>query len=112
MIDLDGRIGDELRRICLLAAPNEAAGVIMGTRVVELENHAEDPTTAFQIHKDDLVKKLGMKPPGLGVEEIIIWHSHPGGGIGPSRIDLQNKTGFKYHLVLTLLDGEMVPTWY
>lgn len=41
-------------------------------------------------------------------EDVIVWHTHPSGFVGPSRGDMQNRVeGLKY-LVVSLPDGEAV----
>lgn len=44
--------------------------------------------------------------------EVIFWHTHPGGGIGPSRVDMQNKPPSGYNLVIALTEDGPVPTFY
>lgn len=103
-------MADELHRIIMLRAPEEAVGLILeGGRVIELPNKSETPGNHFEVHKDDVIKALGTESDSSA---IIFWHSHPSGGIGPSRTDMKHKSPFPYHLVLTLLQGEMVPSWY
>lgn len=90
--------------------PHEAAGLILSNDlVVSLRNHAEHPEDTFSITREDIVAAI---PDGIDVSDAVLWHSHPSGGIGPSRIDMQQKTAFPYHLVLALVDGEIIPTWY
>jgi len=45
-------------------------------------------------------------------QDVTLWHSHPSGGVGPSRIDMQQKIPMANHLVLALVEGEVIPTWY
>jgi len=100
----------ELLKVVLLRAPNEAAGVILkdGT-VVELQNLSDHPEDSFLLDRAELVKLLQFENEP---EEVTLWHSHPSGGVGPSRIDMQQKTPLKYHLVLSLVEGDITPTWY
>lgn len=94
----------------LKACPFETGGLILDDgRVVQLPNKADNPSNSFQIDRSDVVEAL------LNENEtrtLTIWHSHPGGNIGPSRTDLRLKTAIPYHLVLALVDGDLVPTWY
>lgn len=79
--------------------------------VVELQNQSINPEDTFSLDRQQLIDALA------GVEEeslryCCLWHSHPSGGIGPSRTDMQQKTPFEYHLVLTLVEDEITLTWY
>jgi proteasome lid subunit RPN8/RPN11 len=44
--------------------------------------------------------------------ELTLWHSHPNGGVGPSRIDMQQRLPHFEHLVVTLDSGRVLFTWY
>jgi proteasome lid subunit RPN8/RPN11 len=106
---LEGKLRAELLRISQLRAPLEAAGLILSDdRVVELPNHA-GLEGQFAIYRADIVKLLENE---FDSSDIVIWHSHPGGGIGPSRTDMKNKTLFPYHLVLALHQGDFIESWY
>lgn len=107
---IEGTLKQKLKTLILEKQPFEAAGLIFPTgEVKELRNRAEDPRSNFLFYKEDLVVALdGVED----VSEVIVWHSHPGGGIGPSLIDMRQKTPFPYHLVLTIVDNDIVPTWY
>lgn len=91
--------------------PQEAVGIIVDeNHVIVLPNHAADPTRNYELFKSEILQALNeLEDPA---ESIVIWHSHPGGGIGPSRIDLQNKVPDVPHLVISLVDGDAIPTWY
>lgn len=110
MIHLEGPVLGQLRRLAIEAAPREAVGLILsdGT-VVSLPNHSENPTCSFEVRKSDLATQLGVE---RHLEEVVLWHSHPSGGVGPSRTDMAQKTPLKYHLVISLVDGDIVPSWY
>lgn len=111
MILLEGKLEDELSKIIRAKAPQEAVGLILNEdEVVELPNHSSTPTNHFEVHKVDILGIIGHLD--IDPQDVIFWHSHPSGGIGPSRTDLQQKTLFHYHLVLALIDGTIVPSWY
>lgn len=110
MLRNEDQIDQELLRLTLLRAPNEAVGLILSDgRVVELVNRSDNPTSNFSVARDDLLELVRNDPSPL---EVSLWHSHPAGGLGPSRIDLQNKTPLKSHLVVSLVDGAIVSSWY
>lgn len=107
---LEGKLHAELRRITLERAPGEAVGLILSDdRIIELPNRAESPEAQFVTSRDDIIAALDDE---LQLEDVVFWHSHPGGGIGPSRIDMQQRTLFHNHLVVALVDGDIIPAWY
>lgn len=106
---IEGQLEAELLRIVKQRAPHEAVGLIIGTQVVELPNRSGTPEHSFELHKVDLLDALNEV---VDTSAVILWHSHPSGGIGPSRIDLAQKTPFAYHLVVSLVDDALVATWY
>lgn len=94
--------------------PNEACGIITPDLVVvKLPNSSHNPTNSYVISTQDLVAALqeyidrtGSHPADLPMDCFMVWHTHPGGNIGPSRGDMTSKiTGFQY-LVVTLPEGE------
>ena len=96
--------------------PNEAVGLILPNgQVVELLNHAYDPSTAFAVKGKDIQDVfVAYKLPLTRdtIRDSVLWHSHPGGNIGPSRTDMKNKLELMQHLVLSVIDGEIVASWY
>lgn len=109
---VEGVLRKELLEIVTDRLPNEAAGLILPSgKVIELTNHAEEPHHAFMMEKRDIVNALAGIEEG-DLDRVTVWHSHPSGGVGPSRIDLQQKTRFTYHLVVALVNDDLVPTWY
>lgn len=102
----------ELKRIALDESPKEAVGLIDGVgNIYQLTNNHPEPESNFAINKADLISLVELNQLVV-LTELTLWHSHPGGGIGPSRFDLQNKTPFKYHLVVSLIDDDIKLTWY
>lgn len=111
-----GRLKRDLLYHTLEHAPNEVGGLIIdGKHVVVIPNRAEDRTDRFEFMRSDMIKaagSLGIEA-GLGLfERMILWHSHPAGGVGPSRVDMQQRLPLEHHLVVALVDGDIVPTWY
>lgn len=110
MLILEGKLYDDLLEIVLERAPHEAVGLIFPDgRVEELTNQSDTPETRFEVHKAEVVSKLDDLSMA---EDVILWHSHPNGGVGPSRIDMQQKTPFADHLVVALVEGTLVSSWY
>jgi len=107
---IEGKLEAELLRITRLRAPNEAVGLILSDgSVVELPNHSDTPESNFEAHRNDLQGIIEHEENWL---DIIFWHSHPHGGVGPSRVDMQHKTPLRYHLVVSLIGGIILPSWY
>jgi proteasome lid subunit RPN8/RPN11 len=108
---IEGKLRRDLLVRAFEATPYEAVGLILpDRRVVSLPNLAEGDST-FRVSKADIIAALeGVERQYL--DEVVLWHSHPSGGIGPSTTDLQQKTQFTYHLVVSIVDGDIVPTWY
>lgn len=109
MLIIEGRLEADLLRLTLERAPKEAVGLIIDGFVVELPNTHPTPESAFQVDRRDIISTLRAYP---AASAVTFWHSHPAGGVGPSRIDIQHKTPFPTHLVVTLSEGEIIPTWY
>lgn len=114
MMIIEGRLEQELTRLALLRAPLEACGVISsdGLQVIEVPNRATPGVEGqFTVERADLFSAL-KNLDNDDMSDVTFFHTHPGGGIGPSRYDMQQKTSFPNHLVVTLIDGDIVTTWY
>ena len=113
---LEEKLLSQLRDIALSRLPQEAVGLILPNgAVVELENFSDYPDTSFAIKSKSLssaVMDNGWPLTALTLEQTTIWHSHPGGNIGPSTRDLRAKVPPFSFLVLTLAEEELIPTWY
>lgn len=85
--------------------PNEVCGIYTKTKLFTLENVSRDPTNSYQIDAEELVQLLRR----LQIEdtdEFGIWHTHPGGMVGPSAGDIPTKIpGFNY-FVMAIPGGE------
>lgn len=107
---LEGRLHTELLQLSLQRSPAEAVGLILSDdRVVELPNHAEEPGAAFVTSRADIIRALDDE---ADLDSVVLWHSHPGGGVGPSKVDMRNKTPFKSHLVVAIVGADIIPAWY
>jgi proteasome lid subunit RPN8/RPN11 len=89
-------------------APNEACGIVICLEnqywLLQLRNEAEDPTQSFKLTAESI---------GSVIDEDTwtyfssVWHTHPGGKIGPSDKDLETVLlGLRY-MVMTLPGGEL-----
>lgn len=112
----------EIERIGRLRSPNEAVGALLpkshpfrGRTVVELPNRSETPKDGTTLLLDDLRLELEewiLETPEEQVGELIIWHTHPGGLLGPSEEDMEQAVPGVPFLVVTLYPHKAVPTWY
>lgn len=83
-------LSDEQRSILQSAArkvhPREACGVIAGSNVIQLENHAQG-YAEFHLKGTDIENAAAK----FGFRELdAVWHSHPSGNPLPSKSDLES----------------------
>jgi proteasome lid subunit RPN8/RPN11 len=105
-------MADELQALAILRQPEEAVGLLTADgRVFELPNRSGDPESHFEVHKADILSTL-RKHEIEDLGGLTLWHSHPRGGVGPSRIDMQQKLPFFNHLVVTITGTGPLFTWY
>ena len=114
---LEGQLITELERVANLRAPVEAVGLILpDDTVVELPNRSLTPHNRFEVFGADVRITLEMNGVPLsqeGLQNCTLWHSHPSGGVGPSRTDMKNTVSVMSHLVISLAeDGSWTPSWY
>lgn len=105
---------DQILGIGREALPSEACGVITpDLRVVVLPNrHPTSTEDAFVIEAEDLVNAIseyvdrsGVDPASLSRAHFMVWHTHPGGQVGPSKGDYDFKLEGFQNLVVTMPDG-------
>lgn len=106
----EGLVHDQLKAIVLRNQPREAVGLLADDgRIIELTNHSSEPEKNFEVTRIELLEVLSSEP---HLKNLIFWHSHPGGGIGPSRTDMQQKMPHFIHLVISIVDNDLVYTFY
>lgn len=112
-------IGDQRR-------PNEACGILLpfavnGRQVFEIANRSPLPHDSFTMLGEDISLQLEMIFERMPMNEaqvrdllanLTYWHTHPGGNIGPSKEDIENKPKLGKSLVVTLKDNEALATWF
>lgn len=110
-------IVDQILSIGREKSPAEACGIVTpDLRVVVLPNrHPTSTHDSFVIEAEDLVNAIqdfvlrsDLNPEqvrGITRGHFMVWHTHPGGQIGPSRGDIANKIEGFLNLVVTLPDG-------
>lgn len=113
MLILDGHPAEaKLLELVHNAVPREAVGLLTNDgRVIGLPNRAEQPENNFAVIREDILNAIRMHELE-DLQDLTLWHSHPHGGVGPSRIDMQQRLPFLNHLVVTVTDTGVVYTWY
>lgn len=92
------RVIDAMVSIGQREKPQEACGVITPIGdVIELPNRAEDRTDSYALDPEDYWELWDRWAP-----DLLVWHTHPSGFIGPSRRDMQSRIPDVNYLVVTL----------
>lgn len=92
--------------------PYEACGIILGVSdVIQLPNHSDEPLDSYSVDKEDVLDAIEewlgeSEDAALADLNLVIWHTHPGGNIGPSRGDLRVRVEGVHYVVVTLPGGE------
>lgn len=109
----------EIAQIGQLRLPSEACGVMIptphrGRWVWEMPNRSLEPDAEFVFGIDDVFTELEdwITHNDDHWNEIIFWHTHPGGRAYPSRADVENRVGDVHNLIVALADTGPVPCWY
>ena len=112
----DEQIVHKIAEIGSLRAPIEAVGLIINDSVLELPNRSLRGQDSFQVNIDDIGVMLTNSniSPSIWQDPsmITLWHTHPAGGVGPSRQDMRQRISEIKHLVVALTQSGPVPTWY
>lgn len=92
--------------------PMEACGVVIPEMsappdqwVHELTNRSPDPRMSYQIDPATVAQLLSNKEVW---GDVLIWHTHPSGMVGPSRGDMHERIEGLHYLVVSLPRGEAV----
>lgn len=114
--ELTDSIVDEIGRTGRLRSPSEACGMLaeapdgQSMRVIELPNRSLTPNAEYEMRGEDMRVALESYPE-WGV--VALWHTHPGGTLGPSQADLANVIEWVPMLIVTLMpDGRNIPEWF
>lgn len=110
----------EIYELGLKAQPAETCGVILptpfkGSQVVEVKNEAQDAENHFYTTGKAIAKVIYewfLTATHQETLDIIFWHTHPNGGIGPSRVDLRERIFGGHHLVVSLTEDGPCPVIY
>lgn len=97
-------------------APLEACGLLIGHETLagtlialKLRNISPSPRDSWRIDTAWVMHHLFPRMTRAEFyDQVMVWHTHPGGTLGPSRMDLETmKTGVHY-CVVTVPTGEVV----
>lgn len=110
---------EQMLEITLSGFPHEVGGILFpepvdGLWVFGMVNHADNTLNSISFEPDE-IEMVG----NLWVtrdedwHELTLWHSHPSGNIGPSRMDMRNRVPQLGNLVVALTpEGTLIPTWF
>jgi proteasome lid subunit RPN8/RPN11 len=98
--------------IGMMQLPNEACGVIIPDLnatpdywIHTLKNRSRDPLNSYSIDPETVAGIL-VDPEVWG--DVLIWHTHPSGHVGPSEGDMKQRDPRLKYLVVSLPRGEAV----
>lgn len=119
-IFLSEKILAEIEQIGRQRLPIEACGVLLpsdwrNSQVVELPNRSLTPHNEYVIWPDDLEVAIGEwahKVDHQARDAVAVWHTHPSGNVGPSRLDMQKRIEGAAYLVVAIQDDAAIPTWF
>lgn len=108
----------EIQRLGMAKTPCEAGGLIVPTDdmppslwIIELENISDSPHDTFLTDLGVAEERVKLRLEGCSdPADVWLWHTHPGGHIGPSRMDMERRIEGVNYLVVSLPDG--VPARY
>jgi proteasome lid subunit RPN8/RPN11 len=123
---LEDSLVREIARVGQERLPNEACGLLLplainGRQVLEVPNRSRKPHDSFEMKGSDIFlalqgvygEDLSMDQVDRMIPDIAVWHTHPHGGVGPSKADMDNKPDRFKSLVVTLREGEPpLATWF
>lgn len=100
--------------------PVEACGILLptpfrGRKIWEMPNRSFEPNT-FELRGEDvsmtLVDWFNTNDRALW-HQVVVWHTHPSGTVGPSRQDMASRVDGCCNLVVTIDDtGKSVAAFF
>lgn len=91
-------------------APKEACGLVVpdlgvpaDSWVIRMTNQAANPYDSYSI---DATTIRGLLEERDVWDDVLVWHTHPGGHVGPSRGDMRARVEGIRYLVVSLPSGE------
>ena len=100
---------EEIARYGVIRRPEEACGLLLAGRVVELRNVSPlDRSCNYSFGTvEDIVRQLRTAQVDLArvsAGDYVVWHTHPKGLIGPSPGDMEDRIDGLEYLVVALTD--------
>lgn len=99
-----------IMEIGMLRAPKEACGLVVPSLsvpaddwVIEMTNRADNPYSSYAIDTETVRQLLDDKD---AWSDVLVWHTHPSGLVGPSQGDIKAKVEGLRYLVVALPTGE------
>jgi proteasome lid subunit RPN8/RPN11 len=93
----------------MMRLPYEACGVVIPDLnypadqwVHELVNRSSDPLNSYKIDPETIA---GLLVDPEVWEDVLIWHTHPSGHVGPSKGDMEGRDPRLKYLVVALPGG-------
>lgn len=117
MIVLEDELADTVAALGRQSAPLEACGVAVplvggSWAVVDCINHSANPRTSWETPGKEIAEAIriacaeasffGHSTMDLSQEAPVVWHSHPGGNVGPSEEDMSRRVNGLRHAVIAL----------
>lgn len=112
---------DQIVQWGIAAGGVEICGILLtrfdgGPRLKNIPNGSDEPSDMTFMTIDDIMEALlelvgdPDSYPGDLTRELVVWHTHPGGMVGPSRLDMEyrRKLGSTRCLVVTIPSGKAV----
>jgi len=91
--------------------PYEACGIVVPNLdrpaedwVIPMKNRSEDPLNSYAI--DVATMKALVKNDKDAWSDVLVWHTHPSGHVGPSKRDWDGRVPGLRYLVVALPTGE------
>lgn len=122
---LEQHMVDQIAQIGLAAYPHEACGLLLptpvrGQQVIQLPNRSKEPLDSVEVDPDDFIIEMELlygeadAIPDEVLEDIVVWHTHPSGNVGPSKYDMENKPAKLGCLVVAIYTDGRPPlaTWF
>lgn len=120
MIVRDEELADALASLGRQSEPLEACGVAVplvggGWAVVDCMNHASDPRKSWETPGWEMAEAIRIAcaegkffdcpAADLSQDSPVVWHSHPGGNVGPSEEDMSRRVNGLRHAVIAWPSG-------
>lgn len=112
---------DQIAQWGMEADGEEICGVLLtrsdaGPRLMKIPNLADEPRRSIFMTSDHVIEAICTliehpeTYPGSVSKDLVVWHTHPGGLVGPSEMDLAFRDNLAETrcLVVTIPSGEAV----